>query len=204
MIHGPRAPFHGGFHRHPYRNQMPSRPPMGPSPFSPMSGGGFRGPVGPSQMRRGGGGLLSKLLGRGNPPRSQTHGLGAAPLQSASRAAGAGGNGAGGILKNLSNPGAITGFLENTQKVLNTAQQFGPMIQQYGPIVKNIPAMWKLYRGLKNSTDETEENVHDNKEPVKTKKARNQANKTDVQSEQSSIQSEKNREIGTSKPKLYV
>ena len=38
---------------------------------------------------------------------------------------------------------------------MNTAQQVGPMINQYGPLVKNIPVMWKLYRGLKNAPDIT-------------------------------------------------
>ncbi|MEH7526299.1 VrrA/YqfQ family protein, partial [Bacillus sp. JJ1503] len=163
--------------------------------------GGFRGPGGPPQMRQGGGGLLSKLLGRGN---QQARGIGAGPLQTASRAAGAGGNGAGGILKTLSNPGAISGFLENTQKVLNSAQQFGPMVQQYGPMVKNIPAIWKLYRGLKNSSDDTEEKAQEKKEPAKTKKTAKQTKKKEGTSEQISIQSEKKSEIGTSMPKLYV
>jgi hypothetical protein len=30
------------------------------------------------------------------------------------------------------------------------------MVQQYGPMVKNLPAMWKLYRGLKNASNNTE------------------------------------------------
>ena len=64
--------------------------------------------------------------------------------------------GGGSLLKTLTNPSSINGFLANTQKVLNTAQQVGPMIQQYGPIVKNLPVMWKLYRGFKNAPDLTE------------------------------------------------
>ena len=63
--------------------------------------------------------------------------------------------GGGSILKSFTNPSAINGFLTNTQKVLSTAQQVGPMINQYGPLVKNIPVMWKLYRGLKNAPDLT-------------------------------------------------
>ena len=63
--------------------------------------------------------------------------------------------GGGSLLKSLTNPATINGFLTNTQKVLNTAQQVGPMVNQYGPLVKNIPVMWKLYRGFKNAPDIT-------------------------------------------------
>lgn len=124
-------------------------PMMGPSsgPFegrSPMMGG--------QQMGRGGGGFLSRLLGRGNPAGGAAGGLrgmqGMQGMQGlgAGRAATGGG---GGILQSMSNPSGIMGFLNNTQQVLKTAQSIGPMIQQYGPLVKNLPAMWKLYRGLK-------------------------------------------------------
>lgn len=93
----------------------------------------------------GGGGLLAKILGRG---KQQGGYQGAIP--SMERAAAGGG----GILKSLANPDALNGFLNNTQTVLKTAQQFGPIIQQYGPLVRNLPSLWKLYRGLKDATSE--------------------------------------------------
>ena len=92
-------------------------------------------------------GFLSKLLGKGKQMgqvSGATRSIGAQQVA-----------GGGSILKSFTNPSAINGFLTNTQKVLNTAQQVGPMINQYGPLVKNIPAMWKLYRGLKNAPDIT-------------------------------------------------
>ncbi|WP_318508387.1 VrrA/YqfQ family protein [Bacillus sp. T3] len=61
----------------------------------------------------------------------------------------------GSFLKNLTNPTAISGFLNNTQQVLSAFQQITPLVSQYGPIIKNIPTMWKLYRGLKDATEET-------------------------------------------------
>ena len=194
MMHGPRPPFRGGMPHHMFRSQMPARPPMGP--MLPMGGRGLRGPGRAPQMRQGGGGLLARLLGRGN----QIQRAAAGPAQLA-RAAGAGeAAGGGGILKALSNPGAISGFLGNTQKVLNTAQQFGPMVQQYGPMVKNIPAMWKLYRGLKSSSNDSEKKVDKQKEPVKTKKAK----KSEPAIEQTTSKKEKTSSYGISKPKLYV
>ena len=99
-------------------------------------------------MRQGGGGgFLSKLLGKG---KQMGQVYGATRSIGAQQVAGGGS-----ILKSFTNPSAINGFLTNTQKVLNTAQQVGPMINQYGPLVKNIPVMWKLYRGFKNAPDLT-------------------------------------------------
>lgn len=182
MRTGPRMPFRGGM---PPQSLPPmqARPPMG----SMMRGA--------PQMRQGGGGLLAKLMGGG-----QARGA----AGTASRAAGTGGSGAGGILKALSNPTAINGFLSNTQKVLNTAQQVGPMVQQYGPLVKNIPAMWKLYKGLKNGDDEpaaVDEKPKKETTSIKTKKTIKKESK-DVDIDNSSTKQGKRN--GQSVPKLYV
>lgn len=149
------------------------QPPMNQNPFMQMQGM-QQGQFPPAMMgrapksRQGGGGLLAKLLGKnsrgnnsGTPP-----GFRASPADSA-RAAGS----AGGFLKTLTDPVAINGFLNNTQQVLKTAQQFGPMIQQYGPLVRNIPSMWKLYKGLKDIPDAEEPGEEKNeKEKVQKKK----------------------------------
>ena len=72
-------------------------------------------------MRQGGGGgFLSKLLGKG---KQMGQVSGATRSIGAQHAAGGGS-----ILKSFTNPSSINGFLTNTQKVLNTAQQVGPMI----------------------------------------------------------------------------
>jgi hypothetical protein len=98
-----------------------------------------------------GGGLLAKILGRGNQQPSGMSGI----LPSMSRSAPSTG-GASGILKSLANPETLNGFLNNTQNVLKTAQQLGPVIQQYGPLIRNLPSLWKLYRGLKDAGSDTE------------------------------------------------
>ncbi|MBS4191321.1 hypothetical protein KHA94_14115 [Bacillus sp. FJAT-49705] len=208
----PNSPMMGGGFRPPggpsqMRPNSPMtggefRPPGGPSqmmPNSPMMGGGSRPPGGPSQMRSGrGGGLLAKLFGRGN----QSLGMAAGPMQTASRAMGSGAaNTGGGILKSLSNPAAINGFLTNSQKVLSTAQQFGPMFQQYGPIVKNIPSMWKAFRGLTSSTDKSAgDNVRkNNNSSIKTTKEK----KNEIPIEKLPIQNVKKEKKGQSKPKIF-
>ena len=203
-------------------------PMMGPGqgPFAggnPMMGSGAnpfggRNPMmgqmmgGPQQMNRGGGGLLSKILGRGGNPAGGLGGL--RGMQGATQAATRGG---GGLLQSLSNPGGITGFLNNTQQVLKTAQSFGPMIQQYGPIVKNLPAMWKLYRGLKNAPDSTDEVKKDETPKKVEEKAESSVessenvttgNKKQTQKKKKQTQPKRQGTIshqkGASVPKLYI
>ncbi|MEH6994492.1 VrrA/YqfQ family protein [Neobacillus drentensis] len=160
--------------------------------------------MGRGQGRRSGGGLLSKILG-GKKQGNQRSGLGGA--QTAGRAASSGG-GVGSLLQTLSNPNSLTGFLNNTQQVLNSVQSITPMIQQYGPLVKNIPMMWKLYKGFKDlpteeqseeSTPDThlmaEESVSSPAEPKKMPKK-----KKVIQSERV----EEKRPNGPSIPKLYI
>ncbi|MED3548964.1 VrrA/YqfQ family protein [Cytobacillus praedii] len=186
MMNRPRMPFRGGMPPQSFMPPMQTRPPMG----SMMRGA--------PQMRQGGGGLLAKLMGGG-----QARGA-AGAAGTASRAAGNGGSGAGGILKALSNPTAINGFLSNTQKVLNTAQQVGPMVQQYGPLVKNIPAMWKLYRGLKNGDDEPasvdEKPKKETTSAITKKPIKKESNEADIDNPPAK-QVQRN---GQSIPKLYV
>ncbi|MFI8685434.1 VrrA/YqfQ family protein [Rossellomorea sp. NPDC077527] len=120
---------------------------------------------------------------------------------------------AGGIIQTLLNPGNVNSFLSNTQQMLQTAQQLGPMFQQYGPMVKNIPSLWKLYRGLKDmpAEDASEENtdeiqsteetgIPEAEAPVKKRKKKKPRVELDDDEEiknQSAAQS-------SSKPKLYI
>jgi hypothetical protein len=153
MRPGPGGPYHGNG----MRMMGPGPIRQGHSPF----GGSFIGPRGPSHPQMNPmmgvrqpakqGGILARILGKGQGATGFPSFGGAA--QGATRAAGGGG----GLLNTLTNPSSINGFLNNTQQVLKTAQQVGPMIQQYGPLVKNLPAMWKLYRGLKDLPDQEEE-----------------------------------------------
>ncbi|MBM4762316.1 hypothetical protein GNT69_08395 [Bacillus sp. B15-48] len=159
---------------------------MGHSPFqmNPMMGMG--------QPARQGGGLLAKLFGRGSGMGMQN--FGGAAANAAART-----SGSGGLLQSLTNPGTINGFLNNTQQILKTAQQVGPMIQQYGPLVKNLPAMWKLYRGFKDMPDSTD---NDDEEKAKTKtSAAKQNHSSRIETESSTTESEEPRSESTQVPK---
>ncbi|GLB58226.1 YqfQ family protein [Cytobacillus sp. NCCP-133] len=194
MMPGPRPPMHKGMPPLSFMHPMQGRPPMGPM---------MRGAPG---RRHGGGGLLSKLLGKGH-AQAQA-GIGAARTAGARAAGGspAGGN----ILQAISNPSSINGFLNNTQKVLNTAQQIGPLVQQYGPLVRNLPAMWKLYRGLKDapeeetSTDKVKTNTDVKaKTESKAKRSPSPHKKTKPIAEPEQLVTNRSRS-GESNPKLYI
>jgi len=191
---------------------MPPRQ-RGPFQGPPMGGRmqGMRGPTNfpggamgrsgaPSRGSGSGGGLLSRLLGGGN------NATGAATNASTRSAASAGG----GLLKTLTNPSSINGFLANSQKFLNTASQLGPMINQYGPMVKNIPAIWKMYRGLTSSSKETDElevseqTTDKVKSEKPAKKPKKQTNAIDDQLDDFEIDLAPEKPTGAPKPKLYV
>lgn len=107
-------------------------------------------------QRGSGGGLLAKILGKSNPAMG-----GGFPGLFSSASGGSSAASGGSFLKTLANPTAISGFLNNTQQVLSAFQQITPLVSQYGPIIKNIPTMWKLYRGLKDATTETDSEQND-------------------------------------------
>lgn len=183
------------------RYRTPMLPRMTPHHFGPYHG---RSPVHPmmgrpQQMMRqkGSGGLLSKLLGKGNQ-------VGAGQSMNATRAFGTqNAAGGGSLLKTLTNPSSINGFLVNTQKVLNTAQQVGPMIQQYGPIVKNLPVMWKLYRGFKNAPDFTE-SADNNDTNINVESTYGSSQEPAMNPDQEMIPSRRKSSPSPSMPKLYI
>lgn len=214
MLQGPRMNSRG-MPQHfmgPGPMARPGMPPrqMHPGNFAPMPRmrQGQFGPMnGIGPQRKQGGGLLAKILGKGGGrgPGNPVNGLLSAGSGPARAAAGSGG----GFLKTLTDPAAINGFLTNTQKVLSTAQQFGPMIQQYGPLVRNLPSMWKLYKGLKDmpnadeqskgSKDEPEnsEEIESGQQPEKKKGSAKKRRKTSASRENQTPK-------GSSSPKLFI
>ena len=192
MIPRYQIPMHPSMPPRQFRQQPPGRALGRPMMGRPMMN---RTP----QMRQGGGGgFLSKLLGKGKQMgqvSGATRSIGAQQVA-----------GGGSILKSFTNPSAINGFLTNTQKVLNTAQQVGPMINQYGPLVKNIPVMWKLYRGFKNAPDITPNEEASNKHEeqiIPANQSRSTARKEVNEELQERIKTNK-KSPSLSKPKLYI
>lgn len=138
-----RFPYHPMM----YRQQRPSRRQM-----RMMGSTGQMSPFGQmgSTPTRSGGGLLARIFRKKTPP------MGGFPGMFPPGKVGTASAGSGSFLKSITDPSAISGFLNNTQQILSAIQQFTPMVSQYGPLVKNLPAMWKLYRGLKDATSDSE------------------------------------------------
>lgn len=149
----------------------------------------------PPQMN-GGGGLLSRLFSRGasaggmNPSGGMNGLMG---MQQAGRALG--GSGA---LTNSGAGGGLSSFLNNTQQVIKTAQSIGPMVQQfqqYGSLIRNIPAMWRLFQGLKNSSVDSAEDSADTTESDSKTSSNKESN------HKSESSSNKDGESSSNKPK---
>lgn len=188
--------------RMPQPRGMGGRMMQGPAPYQrPMMGRG-------GAQTRNGGGILSKLLGGGKGGDTNIQ-RGAALLGSTGARNAATG---GGILKTLTNPASINGFLANSQKFLQTASQVGPMISQYGPMVRNIPAMWKLYRGLSSSSSESSTDKSAEMNKVKntktTKKTAGTSNVTaDIVTDIPGVEETPERgpqDSGVSVPRMYI
>lgn len=207
-----QMPFNpNSFRQQPFQQVRGMRGP-GPSGFGMMRPGGMPGNA-PRTAGQKSGGLLAKILNRGGSSQaaaSQFNPLqGAAGFQRSAPAAG------GSFLKNIMNPGSLNGFLNNTQQVLRSAQQMGPMIQQvqqYGPLVKNLPAMWKLYRGLsaaESSEEESADTAAANEDEVEEKdevqaEVKPSRKKTRKKTGNSTVKPKETSGTGNSKPKLYV
>lgn len=192
---------------------MPPQFPMQGRMGSQMMGSLFgRGRMGMNQISRfpmmgspqqinNGGGLLSRLLGRGptggmNPSNGMNGLMG---MQQAGRAAG--GNGS--FMQSLTNPGGISSFLNNTQQVLKTAQSIGPMVQQfqqYSSLIRNFPAMWKLLQAWKNAPSDEEESNHSTESKSKT----SSTDKESISIESSSSQVHESSTINPQKTKKKV
>ncbi|GER66920.1 hypothetical protein BpJC7_08760 [Weizmannia acidilactici] len=193
----------GGMQRNPFTLNRPGmlRPFGAGFGHNPV----FRAGGGPAFQGRGG--LLSRLFQRGGQNAAMN------PANAFQRGAAGGG---GSLLKSIANPNSISSFLNNTQNVIKTAQQVGPMIQQYGPLIKNLPAMWKMYRGLKNAPVNeagAEESSGQNKKRTspstagKTGRVTKSADRTSASSSRKKKEKKKEENIqekGASVPKLFI
>lgn len=84
-------------------------------------------------------------------------------------------------MRSILNADSISKFLGQTQQVLRTGQQIGSMVHQYGPLVRNLPALWKIYRGFQNNDpDESEDSNESEGEEVKLDKEQIDKEQVDI------------------------
>lgn len=130
-----RPPFYypSGYFMNTMPMQMPMRYPM----FSPYQ---MRGPMFsqmPMQMPR------QAPLQSSTPDLAE---LGAAGLAGAGAAGLAGAAAAGGTPR-------LDSFLSGANSLFSNAQKFTPYVQQAAPMFKNIPALWRMYKGFRGNPD---------------------------------------------------
>ncbi|MGE7759231.1 VrrA/YqfQ family protein [Peribacillus sp. NPDC097895] len=179
-------------------------------PPGPQGPQGFRGPFNQQQRQEfppaKKEGLLSKILGKSkqNPASRNPFAPAASTNQSSSRSSG------GGILETLKNPESLNNMLTNTQKVLQAAEQFTPMVEQYGPVIKNLPSMWKVFQSISSSDVSENSEASVESEPKveaqnnsEVKPESNEQEKAMKASPTAQVRNNTNRQR-SSGPKLYI
>lgn len=154
-------------------------------------------------------GLIGRLLGKSK-QKAAPQNLFAPPSQGKQETRS--NNSGGGIMETLRNPEGITNMLNNTQKVLQAAEQFTPIVQQYGPMIKNlpsIPSMWNIIRAFSsNDNDKKEEPKQEeniSKETVTEIPTEESPKSTTEQTAQQKMAKKpKQKKKKTSGPKLYI
>lgn len=111
--------------------QMPMQMPMQMSPQSFMPPGGF-----PFQPRIPSGLQMPNGL---NAMGGQIPGTGAGAVAAAGAA--------------MQPPSKIASFLQSADSLFNSAKTYTPYIQQAMPMMKNIPSLFKLYKGFQSLPD---------------------------------------------------
>lgn len=151
-------------------------------------------------------GLIGRLLGKSK-QKAAPQNLFAPPSQGKQETRS--NNSGGGIMETLRNPEGITNMLNNTQKVLQAAEQFTPIVQQYGPMIKNLPSMWNIIRAFSsNDNDKKEEPKQEeniSKETVTEIPTEESPKSTTEQTAQQKMAKKpKQKKKKTSGPKLYI
>ncbi len=172
----------------PFLQQRP-QPPQMSRPF------GANGPI--QQQSNNNKGLLGKIFGKSKQTPQNLF----APPSGVKQETRSSGRSSGGILETLKNPEGLNTMLNNTQRVLQAAEQFTPMIQQYGPIVKNIPSIWKLMRAVSSSDDTSSDSKKEQTKPEKTPNKQQEFKESAVEERPKQRAKKKKSE---SVPKLYI
>lgn len=198
---------HPGHLRGPQHQYHPPFQPMRMAQYSSQGTQGFQGPFiqqqRHEQMPVKKEGLLSKILGKSKQNAAPPNLF--APVASSNQ--GSSRNKSGGFLETLKNPDSLNDMLNNTQKVLQAAEQFTPMVQQYGPVIKNLPSMWKVISSLTSSDDPEKSDSENNSKKESPKAGGRKAetnNQESVKAEPSATVRPKTRRKTASGPKLYI
>ena len=92
-------------------------------------------------------------------------------------------------------PFRLDQFMNQAGQFVQSAQKYAPMIQQARPMLKNLPALWRLYKGFQSTPATGEEQA--------TRSPRAQERSVDTRTSRSSTRSTFNEETRPSIPKIY-
>lgn len=126
-----------------------------------------------------------------------------------------------GLIQNFSNTGSLTSMankginglsktLGNVQQIIRVVHSAAPVIQQYGPMVKNLPAMYRMMKAMKDINDDDQDieakpeaNEPKKEQPVKDIK-QEKSNSDPSPPEQPESQTFHNDYGGNAPPRLFI
>lgn len=109
--------------------------------------------------------------------------------------------------------GGLSGTLNNVQNVLKMVETTTPIVQKYGPMVRNLPAMYRMMKALKEVEDEDENedeiDSQDADELAENEEVEDisntlEAGDPEMDEEENGKNSKKHSNKGQSVPKLYI
>ncbi len=178
-VPAPIRPMNPGFFQ---GNPFNRVPPNIPIPQQGIPGSqGFQGFQGFQGQGIPGGQNFQDFQGQGIP--------GAAAATAAAGAAGAAAAGA--------TPFRLDQFMNQAGQFVQSAQKYAPMIQQARPMLKNLPALWRLYKGFNSTPSAGEEQA------VRSSRTQERSEESRSRSSRSSTRSTFNEETRPSIPKIY-
>ena len=113
----------------------------------------------------------------------------------------AGAAGVAGAAAAASTPFRLDQFMNQAGQFVQSAQKYAPMIQQARPMLKNLPALWRLYKGFQSTPSSSKEEEQVIRSP--RAQERFEQSRSSRSSSRSSTRSTINEETRPSLPKIY-
>ncbi len=113
---------------------------------------------------------------------------------------GAGIPGSPGIPGAAATPFRLDQFMNQAGQLVQSAQKYAPMIQQAQPMLKNLPALWRLYKGFQSTPAPEQEQ---GSRSSRTQQSFEPSRTTTRSSARSTTRSTLNEETRPSLPKIY-
>lgn len=96
-------------------------------------------------------------------------------------------------------------FMETANKFLSTYQSFQPLIAQATPLFKNLPALWKLYKGFQSVPSTPRDDRKDRFNPPSPRREERLYRREDIESRtyRTREYNQNTQKPGVSLPRIY-